>query len=108
MLRAGGTDAGARVYPVVAPDGVAKPYAVCQRVVFNSENVLSGSSGLTNTRMQVDSYAQTNAGADALASQIDALMAAWTKRNSSLGGQDLYESDTKLHRVQSDYSIWHN
>lgn len=107
MLRAGGTDAGARFYLNVAPDAVDRPYGVCQRVFFNSENVLSGSSGLNNSRVQIDVYGATYAAVDALSSQVDALMSAWPVQNVSIGGQDLYEPEVKLHRVQVDYSIWH-
>ena len=107
MFKGGGTDAGIRVYPLVAPDAVVRPYIVFQRITANDENVLAGSSTLFNTRMQIDCYADTYAGVINLAAQIDALMNTWVNQNVSLGAQDLYESDVKLYRIQVDYSIWH-
>lgn len=106
-LLSGATDAGARVYPLTAPDSPTKPYLTYQRIVFSDENVLSGSSGLSNTRMQIDVYATTYAGADVLAKQVAALMAGWSVKNVSYPARDLYEEVTKLHRVLLEYSIWH-
>jgi hypothetical protein len=107
LLRAGGTAAGQRIYMVVAPQGVQRPYVVMQRVSFNEENTLSGSSGLTNTRMQIDAYALTHGEASAISDAIAVLIDAWPLQTVSLGGQDLYEPDVTLHRIQTDYSIWH-
>jgi hypothetical protein len=106
-ISAGGTLAAARISPMTAPDLVLKPYIVIQRVSSNDENVLSGSSGLYNTRLQFDYYADTYAEVATLAAQIDVLMNAWSVQNVSLGQQDLYEQDVKLYRIQADYSIWH-
>lgn len=107
LLSTGATSAGTRVFPMTAPDVVTRPYIVFQRITANDENVMSGSSGLYNTRMQIDAYADTYAGVISLATQIDVLMVGWTTQNVSLGQQDLYESDVKLYRIQADYSIWH-
>jgi hypothetical protein len=107
LLSSGATAAGARVYPVIAPDLVLRPYIVYLRVTSNDENVLSGATGLYNTRIQLDMYADSYAAAQALAAQVDARMAGWIMQNVSLGAQDLYEPDPKLHRVRADYSVWH-
>ena len=106
-LLSGGTAAGARVYPLTAPDAVPKPYITYQRVSSNSENVLSGSSGLTNTRMQIDVYAMTYAEATSIAAQVDALMSAWSVQNVSITLQDFFEDQVKLFRISHDYSLWH-
>lgn len=102
------TDAEDRVYPQVAPDGVRRPFIVYQRISMNSENVLDGRTGLINTRLQVDVYATTYAQAQQIAAAIDALMDGWTFQNISIVSQDLFESEVKLHRVVSDYSVWHD
>ena len=106
-LLSGGTAAGARVYPLTAPDGVAKPYITYQRISSNSENVLSGDSGLTNTRLQIDVYATTYAQATSIAAQVDALMSAWSVQNVSVLLQDFFEGQVKLFRISHDYSLWH-
>ena len=56
MLVSGNTTAAGRVYPLVGPDVTVRPYIVFQRITANDENVLSGVSGLLNTRMQIDCF----------------------------------------------------
>jgi hypothetical protein len=107
LLSTGATLATTRVYPLVAPDQVVKPYIVYQRVFGNSENVMSGNSYLTNTRMQIDMYALTYADVTTIAAQVDALMSAWSVKNVSLQSVDFYETETKLFRIAADYSLWH-
>lgn len=99
----GGTDAQERVYPQVAPDGVLRPYIVYQRV----SAINSNSSNLTNTQMQIDVYATTYVQARTIADQVAVLMLSWSYQNISGNSHDLFESDVKLHRISSDYSIWH-
>jgi hypothetical protein len=107
LLSTGGTLAAGRVYPRVAPDQAIKPYIVYLRIFGNSENVLSGNSGLTNTRMQIDLYALNEADVTTLEAQVATLMATWSVQNVSLPAQDFYEADTKLFRIAADYSLWH-
>jgi type IV pilus biogenesis protein CpaD/CtpE len=107
-LVSGATDAGDRIYPQVAPDGVARPFIVYQRINTNTENVLSGSSGLKNTRLQVDVFATTYSQAQQIALAIENLMASWSTPNVSIVSQDIFEDEVKLHRVMTDYSIWHD
>ncbi|SFB02710.1 Protein of unknown function [Collimonas sp. OK607] len=106
-LLSNATPAAERVYPLIAPDAVARPYVIFQRVSANTENILYGSSGLINTRIQLDVYATTYAQAQDIAAAIDGLMAAWNVQNVSVLSQDFYEPDAKLHRASIDYSIWH-
>lgn len=108
MLLAGTALPPERICALVAPALTVRPYIVYQRIIKNSENVLSGSSGLVNSRMQLDVYADSYGAAQALADQVDALMSAWAVQNVSISAQDMYEQDVKLHRVQADYSIWHS
>ena len=97
------TDAQERVYPQVAPDGVVRPYIVYQQISTISNNW----SRLTNTQLQVDIYATTYVQAQAIASAVAALMFGWSIQSISGISVDMFESSTKLHRVSSDYSIWH-
>jgi len=107
-LLSGATEAGTRVFPLVAPDGVSRPYIVYQRVAAVSENVLSGDAGLINTRLQIDAFAETYAQAQTVAAAIIALMDGWSVQNVNLMSQDFFEPDTKLHRCSMDFSIWHS
>lgn len=102
------TEAEERVYPQIAPDNVQRPYIVYQCVTVNAETVLAGRTNLTNTRLQVDVYASTYAQAQQIAAAVATLMDGWALQNVPILAQDIYESDVKLHRVMTDYSIWHH
>ena len=97
------------IYPVIGIQGTALPYIVYARVISPVENVLAGNGNppINQTRMQIDVYAQSYASAQATAASVITAMQGWTKQNVSHGAQDLYEADTRLHRVLLDYSIWH-
>lgn len=107
-LLSGATDAGARVSPLTVADGTPRPYITYQRISAQPENVLSGSTGLINTRVQMDIYADTYAQAQSVAAAVAALMAGWTLQNVSNAASDIYEAEVKLHRVLLDYSVWHS
>ena len=102
---------GARIYPDIAPQGVATPFAVWQEVSLVQANSMAGSaetSGLSNYTIQVTCWAKTGT----LAREVDqevrnAMIAAsgfksLLRDNRALG----YEADTKLHGIQSDFSVW--
>jgi hypothetical protein len=98
---------GTRVYPNSAPDSPVKPYIVYSRLSSQEQNTLEGTGVLTQTRMQVDVWADTYGEAQAKAGLVKARMKTWATKNIKVDEQDFYESDTKLHRVMLDYSIWH-
>ena len=110
-LLSGATDVGTRVYPMVA-ESIASPYIVYQRVASVPETMLDGDVGVVNTRMQIDVYvpsttANAYARADAIARQVQALLAGWSLKTVLNLIQDLYDPDVKVCRVSLDYSIWH-
>lgn len=95
-----------RAYPMVAPQGVVKPYII-YHVVSNVPSVsLDGPNGTENRRMQVDVWADTYGGAKTLEGQVKAAMAAASIVNVPLSTRDEYESETQLFRVSMDYSVW--
>ncbi len=101
------TTAGSQVYPVIAPDQTVAPYISYQIVATNNENILSGSSGLVNSHVQIDIYSPTYLQSWAIAAQVDVLMSGWSVQNVSKPAQDLYDETVKLFRVMREYSIWH-
>lgn len=107
LLQNGSTSAGNNIFPNVAPDSPARTYVVYQRIFSNSENVLSGNTGLVNTRVQLDMFSETALGVQALANQVDALMNGWAVQNVSLGSSDSFEEPVRLYRVTAEYSVWH-
>lgn len=100
---------GVRIYPDVAPQDAATPRLVWQEVTDAPQNGLDGHDGLDNYRIQVTSWALNGTLARSVDAQVRAAMAAATAfasicvDNRSLG----YEPDTRLHAMQSDFSVWY-
>ena len=100
----------ARIYPDVAPQdiGAAVARVVWQEISDVPQNGLSGHNSLDNYRIQVTSWANSGTLSRRVDEQVRAAMAAASAfsslcvDNRSLG----YEPDTKLHGIQSDFSIW--
>lgn len=102
---------GARVYPDIAPQDVARPFVVWQEINTEQMNSLAGSvesGGLTNYLIEATCWAATGAGARNLDAQVRAAMIAATQFKSVLSdGQSLgFDPDTKLYGYQSDFSVW--
>lgn len=102
------TLAGGRFYPAAAPPKPTTPYGVYLQVIGRPNVTLDADrAGLTRHLFQVDVYDPTYLGADGLHQQLQAAMAnANTFKAIQLSQRDLYEPDTKLHRVLTEWSIW--
>lgn len=98
--------AGGRVYPHVARDGVTKPYVTYFRMSVVPVNTLSSGRPLENTVFQIDCYDKTTAGVNSVKDAIKAALDAWAIKNVIQSEQDLFEPDTKLHRVTLDVSVY--
>jgi hypothetical protein len=98
------------VYPQVAPDQTPAPFAVYTRVPMVPETTLASGIPVRNTRLQVDVYASTYAQAVVLAGSAEAALIAlaFPIQVVPLSQADQFEPDVKLHRVLSEYSVWHN
>lgn len=98
-----------RVYPLAAPSPVTLPYCVYQVISQVPSNVLTGTPGLYNTRIQVDVLARLYSECQTLKASLRSAMASGFGNNAKeILTQDLYEEDAKLHRVSMDWSVWHN
>ena len=100
-----------RVYPLIQPQPVVSPSIVYQVIVDIPLNTLDGSAvgDLYQTRLQTDSYGKTYIEAQGLADAVNAVFGSVTSQHFTsvrLTRRDLYEPDTKLHRVSMDFSIW--
>lgn len=98
----------------VYAQGTAPPYAgtylTYSRINANEQSTLDQNGGvgnLINTRMQADVYSLNYSDAQAKATALKAALKGWSTTNLLLDEQDMYEPDTKLHRVMLDLSIWH-
>jgi hypothetical protein len=99
-----------RLYPFGSEESPIPPYATFFRVVAIEGATLDQNGGTgneTNTRLQVDVWALKYLEAQALAAAVKAALKGWAVENVLLAEQDMFEEDTKLHRVMLDISTWH-
>lgn len=94
------------VWNLRAAQSPVPPYIVWQRVISSTNNSTTGASNIQNTRVQIDAYARDYAGADALATAIEAAVIASGLTGVKLTEQDFFEDDTKLYRISQDFSLW--
>lgn len=101
---------GARVYPDVAPQAVAKPYVVWQQIWSETAEDFDGpasASSLDIHQIQITSWADTAQKAISVQEQVRLAIEtasafdAWGEQQRSMG----YESDTKLFGRQIDFFI---
>ena len=101
---------GTRIYPDVAPIGVATPYVVWSEVGNAPMNNLSGDApNVNNYRVQVVSLAATALQARNVAEQVRAAMATATEFKSQevdYASAD-FEDGSKVYGVRADFSVWY-
>lgn len=112
ILSDGGVSAliGARLYPLRLPQDVTLPAATYQRIVTTPHNTLTGAHGSATALLQLDSYAPTYGGAEALS---EALMTAIDGVTQSGDLQailtsnllPLYDVDLSAYRVMTEFRI---
>lgn len=97
---------GARIYPNVAPEEVAKPYIIITRILTNHQNSLDGTNALRNPHFQIDMFGTRRDDLRILADAVQASMMAASF--PAVPGNDLetYEPDTRIHHIIQDYSVW--
>ena len=66
--------AGGKRYWLIAPQGTKPPYAVMQRITGFRDRHFQGPSGLVESRVQIDCYDKTYAGAASMARSVNALL----------------------------------
>ena len=98
---------GNRIYPVRAPQNVASPYAVYQRISGGQQSGLSGYLTLENPRIQIDVYSTSYSQVKTLAGAIHTQMNTSTAfSNTMIGDTDLYEDELNEYRISMDFSCW--
>lgn len=98
-----------RVYPDVAPAGVARPYIVYQQVGGEAHQYLdSALPTKKNGRFQVAIWGLSRATVSALAlAAEDAIVASSAFQATPIGAPvGDYEADTMLYGARIDFSIW--
>jgi uncharacterized protein DUF3168 len=105
---------GARIHPVVLPQGESRPSIVLTEISGMGDHHAQGPSGLARNRYQIDGYAQTADGADSIARLVQARLDGFKGMMGAVKIQgalfdtwrDDYDSEAELFRVSSDYVIW--
>ena len=101
---------GTRIYPSVAPQGVARPYVVLTLVSAVPHHTHSDAPAalLEAARVQVDCYGPEYAATHAVATAVDDVLGALSGSPMSATKereQDGYEDNTSLHFVRADYFV---
>lgn len=112
---------GARIYPIILPQGVRENSIVYNRVSDIESYHFTGPSGLIVTRMQIDAWSPTIDGASALADLIKDCVSGFKGQlaygTSSptdyvnvqgifmLHGDEDYDAQADLFRRRRDYNI---
>jgi len=115
---------GQRIFPGKLPQGTVRPSVVYNRVSGQGDHHMEGPSGLTSTRFQVDSWAQTLDAAASLANLVKAVLDGFSgtvaygsnspQDSIYIGGvfydteREDYDDVPKLNRMSRDYVIWFN
>lgn len=95
-----GSSTGARIYPDKPKQAVARPLVVVSQAGGMTPRPLSGAAGIQASTFDVESHADTRAGADALSTAIHTEM---TADNKIMGATFVTEVVTDLHRDAGDY-----
>ncbi|MBF0185465.1 MAG: DUF3168 domain-containing protein [Magnetococcales bacterium] len=100
--------AGGRIFPHAAPNDTLTPFITYFRVSSVPITNLDGTASLVNTRIQFDLYDKTYSGVVDAAKALDDAIADSDLKAVMQLSQDLFEPETREHRVIVDYSFWHN
>lgn len=99
-----------RVFPDIAPEGVAKPYITYQQVGGDAVNYVEAAVPDTqNARVQINVWALTRVEASALGEQAENVLRLLTDVQTTVLGArvSVHEADTNLRGARQDFSIWY-
>jgi hypothetical protein len=104
---------GLRVYARNAmPQGGMLPAVSFYRVSVERVSAMGVDTGLARARVQVDTWDTTVDGARAVAEQVRLALQRWRNNTGTvvqdvyvLNELDLYEEETRLHRVMYDFDV---
>jgi hypothetical protein len=104
-----------RCFPVKVPQNPTFPFILYQKVTATRHQDLSGGSGLTQARFQIEAWAETYSRAKELANAIRDALDGYTGTSGTvkvwsiliLSEFDMYEETIDCLRVIMDFSVWH-
>lgn len=111
---------GDRIYPARTPQDTTLPKIVFTTITEGRAPTMAGSSGAVNPRIQIDCWADSNAGADALADAVRLALDGYrgtvasvqirscfldSKRDAIVEPRD--GTEQRIFGRSMDFSIWH-
>ena len=104
-----------RIYPLILPQSPTLPALTYQRIDGPREHCMSEDAEVARPRIQIDTWAETDASAKAVATQVRTALQRWADATTSPvvldslldNDEDSYEPDTNIYRVRQDWIIWH-
>ena len=97
-----------RVFEALAPQGTPEPYVIYALIDGTPENVMLGSVHASRMNYRIDSYARSRRDARATMQCVSALVDACEGDPIIESRQDMYEQDTRIHRVSVVLSTWYH
>lgn len=106
---------GDRIRPLKLEQAGAYPAVMYRRVSGRPVSTMGQDDTLTGTVYEVESWAETHAGALALAKQVRAALARWSGTAGGIGVEQVfyesevhyYDPELRVHRVSQDYAVWY-
>jgi hypothetical protein len=99
---------GSRIYPLKLPQAPTLPALTYQKISGSRVTSLSGYSGLSHPRMQIDCWASTYEQVKDVAAAVVTALDAYPGSIMNDDGRDNYQPDVELPRVTIDFTIWHH
>lgn len=96
-----------RVFMVLAPQEAHEPYVIFSLISALPSLTLRGDAKASLMNYRIDSYARTHRDALEIMERIAAIVDACNGDPMLENRQDLYEQDTRLHRVSVVLSTWY-
>ena len=110
-----------RAYPIVRREGSALPAIVYQQISGVRDHVFAGPSGFVEARFQINCWAETYEGADALADAVRVAMDAYHGTKESVVIQCIHlidegdmpvlsaeNEELSFHGKRLDFMVWFN
>lgn len=98
---------GSRVAAGMLPEGELRPYVTYSLVTGERIGSMTDSGLMRHARIQLDCWSPNYKEAKQIALAVQGAMEASALFDVVfIADQDLYDTETKLHRVIVDYSVW--
>jgi len=98
---------GTRISPLIRTQDLILPAVTLQRITLTPTNTFAGNGGLDDTRLQVDSWATTYAGARALAIAVRAAFdAVPVLMTLELDNSFQLDPVPGVYQITQEYQLW--